>query len=168
VAKQIESLSINVEKKHRTVHPDWLLLLRCHGSPRVHTLSIIQWEHFKTMKVVFKSRGTSPSSSACPPGLHGPLCQLQCDCMNGASCHPASGRCVCPPGYLGARCHRGRSHRCSLPPSQERVACIYKPNLFIFKNVFPVPDSSQCVIRVPSVMGVPSCVTVKKTLHVIP
>lgn len=88
------------------MHPDWLLLLRCHGSPRVHTLSIIQWEHFKTMKVVFKSRGTSPSSSACPPGLHGPLCQLQCDCMNGASCHPASGRCVCPPGYLGARCHR--------------------------------------------------------------
>lgn len=54
----------------------------------------------------------NPSSSACPPGLHGLLCQLQCNCMNGASCHPVSGQCICPPGYHGVRCHRGQSNHC--------------------------------------------------------
>lgn len=34
---------------------------------------------------------------------------MQCDCMNGASCHPVSGQCICFPGFHGARCHRGRS-----------------------------------------------------------
>lgn len=62
------------------------------------------WLHFGD----FNSFSVCLLSSACPPGLHGPLCQLQCDCMNGASCHPVSGQCICPPGYHGARCHRGQ------------------------------------------------------------
>lgn len=76
------------------------------------------------IKVSFKPGGMTPSSTACPPGLHGPLCQLQCDCVNGASCHPASGRCSCPPGYHGARCHRGRSNRCRLLQCGNRITAV--------------------------------------------
>lgn len=65
---------------------------------------------------------SSSPPSACPPGLHGPLCQLQCDCANGASCHPASGQCLCPPGLRGARCHRGQSDQRSLLRHDGRVA----------------------------------------------
>lgn len=105
VSKVLIKAAGNLRKLH---HSDILIihfrgLYKCINSVRA----------FYSMKVNIKSRGMN-SSSACPPGLHGPLCQLQCDCMNGASCHPASGQCICPQGRHGARCHRGQSNHSKL------------------------------------------------------
>lgn len=91
---------------------------------------------------------SSSPPSACPPGLHGPLCQLQCDCANGASCHPASGQCLCPPGLRGTRCHRGQSDQRSLLRHDGRVAVAWPrlterlvpPSLF---SSFPLRQSAS-------------------------
>lgn len=90
--------------------------------------------------------------SACPPGLHGPLCQLQCDCANGASCHPASGQCLCPAGFRGARCHRGQSDRRSLPRRDGGVAVSLG---LVWRNVSSLPallsfPLRQCASRAPT------------------
>ncbi|KAL2296493.1 hypothetical protein Nmel_015812, partial [Mimus melanotis] len=47
----------------------------------------------------------SAHALACPEGLWGSGCQEICpDCANNASCDPATGACLCPPGYTGQRC----------------------------------------------------------------
>ena len=35
----------------------------------------------------------------CPPGTHGSKCESTCQCQNGGSCHPVSGKCYCPKGW---------------------------------------------------------------------
>ncbi|XP_063969892.1 uncharacterized protein LOC129282686 [Lytechinus pictus] len=42
----------------------------------------------------------------CPRGRWNlPLCDSLCDnCYNGGICHPQSGTCICPPGFMGKNC----------------------------------------------------------------
>ncbi|EPQ20494.1 Multiple epidermal growth factor-like domains protein 6 [Myotis brandtii] len=40
----------------------------------------------------------------CSPGMFGDNCQHLCDCESKISCHPVTGKCLCPPGRAGARC----------------------------------------------------------------
>jgi hypothetical protein len=35
----------------------------------------------------------------CPPGTHGTECKSSCQCQNGGSCHPVTGKCYCPKGW---------------------------------------------------------------------
>nr|XP_054774528.1 uncharacterized protein LOC129282680 [Lytechinus pictus] len=44
--------------------------------------------------------------SECPRGRWNlPLCDRLCDnCLNGGICHPQSGTCICPPGFMGKNC----------------------------------------------------------------
>lgn len=43
----------------------------------------------------------------CPAGRFGMGCQLRCTCDNGGRCHPVTGRCSCPPGWMGHSCRKG-------------------------------------------------------------
>lgn len=43
----------------------------------------------------------SPLPTECPPGQFGWQCAQSCHCQNGASCDPATGQCLCPPGFQG-------------------------------------------------------------------
>jgi len=57
------------------------------------------------------SVGTSPLfSAACPDGFYGLECREACDCLNGARCDHATGRCHCAPGWDGPRCGQGGCH----------------------------------------------------------
>ncbi|XP_066266321.1 uncharacterized protein [Branchiostoma lanceolatum] len=40
----------------------------------------------------------------CPPHRYGTLCESQCACRNGASCHRFNGACKCLPGWQGVVC----------------------------------------------------------------
>jgi Laminin EGF domain len=44
--------------------------------------------------------------SACPIGTYGKSCQSTCRCLNGATCDPISGACLCTPGWIGSDCGR--------------------------------------------------------------
>ena len=46
---------------------------------------------------------------ACLPGFYGLNCAHVCDCKNGASCDAASGQCICPAGFHGNQCEKGRA-----------------------------------------------------------
>jgi len=47
-------------------------------------------------------------AAACPEGRWGLGCQELCpECANNGSCDPATGACVCPPGFTGSRCQDG-------------------------------------------------------------
>lgn len=46
--------------------------------------------------------------SVCPDGRWGPNCSYSCTCENGGSCSLEDGTCVCPPGYRGTNCRRGK------------------------------------------------------------
>lgn len=45
----------------------------------------------------------------CEQGTFGQNCSQSCDCADGGSCDPVSGRCICPSGKSGARCDSGES-----------------------------------------------------------
>jgi len=58
-------------------------------------------------------RQASVVDAGCAAGRYGPNCSLQCDCENGASCDPVSGKCHCRLGWIGPRCdvaHRQYIH----------------------------------------------------------
>ena len=40
--------------------------------------------------------------SPCQQGHFGSDCLLNCQCLNGATCHHVTGECTCAPGYQGA------------------------------------------------------------------
>uniref|UniRef100_A0A8B9MBH2 EGF-like domain-containing protein n=1 Tax=Accipiter nisus TaxID=211598 RepID=A0A8B9MBH2_9AVES len=40
----------------------------------------------------------------CPAGRYGKDCARACSCGEGATCHPVTGDCVCPPGKAGPTC----------------------------------------------------------------
>ncbi len=42
----------------------------------------------------------------CADGRWGPLCESECDCVNGW-CDPRDGSCVCYSGWEGAKCQTG-------------------------------------------------------------
>ncbi|KAK8373253.1 hypothetical protein O3P69_018998, partial [Scylla paramamosain] len=46
-------------------------------------------------------------SKECPEGKWGAGCLHECQCANGATCHPATGVCGldCPPGFMGTECN---------------------------------------------------------------
>uniref|UniRef100_A0A8D3EBW1 Multiple EGF-like-domains 6b n=1 Tax=Scophthalmus maximus TaxID=52904 RepID=A0A8D3EBW1_SCOMX len=48
-----------------------------------------------------------PLLAACPAGFYGEACNQTCGCGNNGACHPASGQCVCPPGWTGPKCTEG-------------------------------------------------------------
>lgn len=48
-----------------------------------------------------------PLLAACPTGSYGEGCNQTCSCRNDGICHPASGRCVCTPGWTGPNCTEG-------------------------------------------------------------
>ncbi|XP_070552440.1 multiple epidermal growth factor-like domains protein 11 [Ptychodera flava] len=43
-------------------------------------------------------------SLGCPKGKYGGLCQFDCVCKNGATCHIFNGACKCLPGWKGVAC----------------------------------------------------------------
>uniref|UniRef100_A0ACB8F403 Uncharacterized protein n=1 Tax=Sphaerodactylus townsendi TaxID=933632 RepID=A0ACB8F403_9SAUR len=62
--------------------------------------------------------GDSPLSSAsfrlivrgCAEKKWGVLCDKDCsDCLNGGICHHIVGECICPPGFMGTRCEKGKA-----------------------------------------------------------
>ncbi|XP_070573901.1 uncharacterized protein [Ptychodera flava] len=40
----------------------------------------------------------------CPEGKYGGMCNRDCICQNGATCHIANGACKCTPGWKGVAC----------------------------------------------------------------
>ena len=56
-----------------------------------------QIEQIKTK--IFFVQNLNRCDEPCPPGTHGSKCQSSCQCQNGGSCHPVSGKCYCPKGW---------------------------------------------------------------------
>ncbi|XP_070574592.1 uncharacterized protein [Ptychodera flava] len=52
---------------------------------------------FQTVEIKMDSQG-------CPPGKYGMLCDKDCICQNGASCHGFNGACNCYRGWTGPAC----------------------------------------------------------------
>uniref|UniRef100_A0A3Q2SQ93 EGF-like and EMI domain containing 1 n=1 Tax=Fundulus heteroclitus TaxID=8078 RepID=A0A3Q2SQ93_FUNHE len=53
-------------------------------------------------------RGSPPCvSAACPQGSYGKACNGLCRCLNGGSCDPVTGKCLCPLGVKGQFCEDG-------------------------------------------------------------
>lgn len=50
-------------------------------------------------------RGVS-CNDTCPEGFFGQDCELNCNCLNGASCSPETGQCFCAPGWKRQKCDR--------------------------------------------------------------
>jgi|SRR6218665_608404 len=42
--------------------------------------------------------------AGCDDGRFGVNCQENCSCQNGGTCHPVTGHCTCPTGWIGPRC----------------------------------------------------------------
>lgn len=49
-------------------------------------------------------------STVCPMGTYGVNCSMQCECLNGGTCHPYYGTCNCPPGFFGSTCSESTNH----------------------------------------------------------
>ena len=45
---------------------------------------------------------------ACEFGTWGHLCMDTCNCGANITCHPHTGLCECPPGYVGSHCEHGK------------------------------------------------------------
>lgn len=43
----------------------------------------------------------------CDARSYGNDCASKCNCLNGASCHPVTGACLCPAGFGGVSCELG-------------------------------------------------------------
>ena len=43
----------------------------------------------------------------CPPGRYGNECERDCNCLNGGTCDPITGVCICLAGWRGALCEEG-------------------------------------------------------------
>lgn len=50
----------------------------------------------------------NPPVAVCPNGFYGEGCNRTCSCRNNGICHPASGQCVCAPGWTGPKCTEGK------------------------------------------------------------
>lgn len=46
-------------------------------------------------------------SPACHQGSYGKSCNSMCHCLNGGSCDPVTGKCLCPLGVNGQFCEDG-------------------------------------------------------------
>ncbi|XP_070532929.1 uncharacterized protein [Ptychodera flava] len=46
--------------------------------------------------------------NGCPEGRYGLMCDKDCICRNGATCHGFNGACKCPKGWTGPACDIGR------------------------------------------------------------
>ena len=42
--------------------------------------------------------------SGCREGMYGPNCAQECNCEQGATCDIVTGKCFCPPGFVGPTC----------------------------------------------------------------
>ncbi len=72
--------------------------------------------------------------AACPSGSYGDGCNQTCSCRNNGICHPASGQCVCTPGWTGPSCTDGErtQHKVQHPSiwqvnkgSQDVFVCVF-------------------------------------------
>lgn len=43
----------------------------------------------------------------CPDPYYGQDCKYQCTCGDRQSCHPVTGKCICPAGFIGGDCLTG-------------------------------------------------------------
>ncbi|XP_072172636.1 receptor-type tyrosine-protein phosphatase S-like [Diadema setosum] len=97
--------------------------------------------------------------SKCPSGMWGESCDQSCDqCLNGGSCDPDSGLCVCPPGFMGTICEQvlgrnryGKNGTLSCDSSGDNHAAGCRGKLFCL----PDPFGCSCAA---GYMG-PDCVT---------
>lgn len=49
-------------------------------------------------------------TKGCEAQKWGPECNGVCTtCMNNGVCHEDTGECVCPPGFMGRTCEKGKS-----------------------------------------------------------
>ncbi|XP_077977265.1 uncharacterized protein LOC144432841 [Glandiceps talaboti] len=55
-------------------------------------------------RTVSSIHGITAELLGCPPGKYGGLCQFNCICQNGATCHTYNGACKCAAGYKGVAC----------------------------------------------------------------
>ncbi|KAL7985190.1 hypothetical protein Chor_003760 [Crotalus horridus] len=92
----------------------------------------------------------SPLSSAffrlivrgCAAKKWGSFCDKDCpDCLNGGICHHTVGECICPPGFMGTRCEKGKA---SLGETAKRGALVSRaaeayPSVCLTHMAVPVP-----------------------------
>lgn len=100
------------------------------------------------------------SLAACPTGFYGEGCNQTCSCRNDGICHPASGQCVCTPGWTGANCTEGKwtQHRAMWlsirqvnKRSQDGFVCVFLPQNALLDFMEQTVDSAACVRMEPPV-----------------
>lgn len=74
--------------------------------------------------------------AACPAGFYGEACNQSCSCRNGGICHPASGGCLCSPGWTGPNCQEGK-----ITESRGALCCRLKKG-FRIEISFLLPECS--------------------------
>lgn len=49
-------------------------------------------------------------TKGCEAQKWGPDCNRDCTaCMNNGVCHEDTGECICPPGFMGRTCEKGKA-----------------------------------------------------------
>ena len=59
--------------------------------------------------IMFNERLPVSVNVECPQGRYGDQCLQQCQCKNGAVCHPATGQCQCSAGWTGQSCDQRKT-----------------------------------------------------------
>ncbi|XP_047493150.1 uncharacterized protein LOC125041850 isoform X2 [Penaeus chinensis] len=73
----------------------------------------------------------------CEAGRYGWNCESWCpDCENGGICHPRTGTCICPPGYMGPTCQ--------IVCSQGRFGSICQLECTKASLGFDLPEEGSC------------------------
>lgn len=79
----------------------------------------------------------------CPAGHYGQDCARVCSCGEGATCHPVTGDCVCPPGRTGATCEQGQYQRWGSRCFRQLEEASELEKV-LRGNQFPCPETSAC------------------------
>lgn len=61
-------------------------------------------------------------TTGCKAQKWGPNCNRPCTkCMNNGVCHEDTGECICPPGFMGRTCEKGKGMYVVTKPRLERT-----------------------------------------------
>lgn len=102
----------------------------------------------------------APLLAACPPTSYGEGCNQTCSCRNDGTCHPASGRCACTPGWTGPDCVEGEwtqrgakqsSLRQAIEGSKDGFVCMFFSQNALQGFMGQTVDSDACVRMEPPV-----------------